>query len=278
MSTLIEITDPMNDDGIAVAESQGPVGAAADAQAAPPTVPPTFTPDAETLAKIQAQLERGHELAAIKTYRDAAGDPRPSLADAKTAIAAYQAEAAWAAISKPDTTPEADPPDIDPPAPDATVTVTDDGFVQVDLAPPAPTGRRVQSRGERDIRVVLTDVEFAAAAKALAAMEGEIAALDATHAAARKEMREAQAEADGRRARLAAIVRDGVEVRRVEVIVEVDYDAGVVRDLDANGRVYGERPMEGREAQVPLFAPDLGEVLAHDDAGEEPANEVDGEE
>lgn len=231
-----------------------PLDALADEPAAP-AQPADLAP--EILVQIRGLWANGREIAAIRLYRDQFS-PQPDLADAKRAVEALVADGeAPADFVLPEGGPALD--EAPAAAPDAVLEDApplEGGAVPQAQREPPPrrTGRHEITRRTQDRAVPLTDEEFEAKAHELAVMQDKITEMEARHTAEKKTMREEKAAAEGRRSALALVVRDKVEVRRVEVVIEADYDAGVAYEIDAaTGRVLSRRAIGPAEAQVPLF-------------------------
>ena len=123
---------------------------------------------------------------------------------------------------------------------------------------PRLTGKRVLSKKNIDRECPINDIEFAEMAMALAKCEQDHREMALNHKAVRARLKQEVDDSNANRARLADVVTRRVEVRSVLVIVEVDYDMGVVREIDATTEdVLDTRPIAPSEMQVPLIPAEM---------------------
>ena len=217
------------------------------------TVPPL---SAEVLDTIRGYASINRELAAYRTYREAVvalGQEEPSLDEAQDVVRVIVAQ-------------EPPPADWEPPGAEveevrpelrAVHPAEDDGEeggrVVAEIQP--PRGKVVVRVTSQDVAFDLADAELLERSARLAKLGMDIATEKITQVAARRKMRETLSQMEGERARLDGVVYEKREVRATSVTHEVDYDAGVVREILPDGRVLQERPLDPKERQVPLLRP-----------------------
>lgn len=135
----------------------------------------------------------------------------------------------------------------------------DDSYEEKPKPPPVRlTGKRILSKKHVDRACPINDIEFAEKAMALAKCEADHREQALAHKGIRARIKQEVDDSNANRARLAEVVSTRVEVRSVLVIVEIDYDMGVVREIDATTQdVLETRPIAASEMQLPLIPTEM---------------------
>ncbi len=123
------------------------------------------------------------------------------------------------------------------------------------ITPVPPPRQKVLRAVTIDHAFPLTDDERTAMGAALADTVNELSDMKADHRAKRAAMKELETAIVGDQARLASILHEGHEVRKVKVHVVADYADGVQRTIvDDTGAIIDERPLDPGDRQLGLFA------------------------
>ncbi len=209
-----------------------------------PTAPVPTT--AQRLA-VRNAYAAGHEIEGMNILRDAYG---LGLAEAKAL-----AESIVADLPPHEET-------LTDPTPAPRFTVHDGKDAPADAPADAevttlyatPPDRKVLSEKDREYTVPLTEEERLRLGARLAVLELEVADEEAANLAAKQAAKKRLDALKGERTKLAQDLRAGSTTMNLLVREEIDYPAGIVRDIDVStGRVLAQRPLLPSEAQVPMF-------------------------
>jgi hypothetical protein len=223
-----------------------------------PLAPIAPLPTPEQVRAVRAAYKAGQEIEGIHLLRVAFD---LDLAAAKALADAIESDPRYDGIADADGVAQAAPArftvhdgrDGAPPEP-AEPTEPMERPAEVVAIYATPAGRKVLATKQRDYSVPLTDEERRIISDRLAQLEADVAEEEAATLAMKQAAKKRMDALKGERSKLAADYRTGSTTRNLLVVEEIDYEAGVVRDIDGKtGQVLGQRRLNDAEAQVPMF-------------------------
>lgn len=224
---------------------------------------------AEKLAEIRGLWAGDRQIAAVRCFRAALGRTRDMGEDLAAVAEIVNSAPAPTGFALPEIPPQEGGPPVGEPG-DEVARMFNEANVPLPRAPtearrkPRPTpaqtfarsGREVIDRKTGEVKVALNDHELLARGRESALLDKAIAGEKDAQASQKRQMREKLAAMENRRTVLSAAITDGEEIRDATVLVEADFDLGIVREiLEEDGRVIKERKMTVAESQRSLFPP-----------------------